>query len=284
MFALGKTVAKLSDACTDGASVGSAAEVADLVRVLTAGEASDRPSADVAAAHAFFQPLLAFRREQTSKCIGVHCNDLVRHSDGVLCAEGHLTCNQCLDGHVQSCAGEELRLLREREGRVFCPKKGGGLGCSAAAFSDSELGQTVSADVFESYVKGRMRLLESMIREELEGEGERRLLAELKRLQRDEAQRKVPPCPVLAALDLVLGLCVCGSVTRFGTHHMRSPAVLVLVGQVHRMNHTVICFTSVLLELTDVSQVDMLGLRYTPVNLGRRGVGGGSPDWWVAIV
>jgi hypothetical protein len=166
MFALGKTVAALSVACNDGASAASAAEVADLVRELTADAAKDRPSADAAAAHAFFKPLLAFRREQTFECcIGAHCTGLVRHSDGVLCAEGHLTCSECLDGYVQSCAGEELRLLREREGRVFCPKKGGGLGCGAAPFSDSELGQTISAAVFESYIKGRMRLLECIVRE-----------------------------------------------------------------------------------------------------------------------
>ncbi|KAJ1471021.1 hypothetical protein T484DRAFT_1978718, partial [Baffinella frigidus] len=118
--------------------------------------------------------------------------DLVRHSDGALCAEGHLTCRACLDGHVQNSAGEELRLLRQREGRVFCPNSGGGLGCAAAPFSDSELGQSVSAEVFESYIKGRMRLLESRLREEVEEEAEGRLQAELLRLQElDEAQREV---------------------------------------------------------------------------------------------
>ncbi|KAJ1496096.1 hypothetical protein T484DRAFT_2757674 [Baffinella frigidus] len=190
MFALGKTVEELCDACTEGGSAASAAEVADLVRVLTADAAKDRPSADVAAADAFFKPLLEFRREQTSNCC--ICLEVKRHSDGALCAEGHLTCSACLDGHVQSCAGEELRLLREREGRVCCPNSGGGLGCAAAPFSDSELGQTVSAAVFDSYVKGRMRLLESSVREEMEEEAERRIQAELQRLRTlDEGQRKV---------------------------------------------------------------------------------------------
>jgi len=190
MFALGKTVAELLTACIDGDSATSAAEVADLVRVLTAEGATDRPRADAAAAHAFFKPLLAFRREQKSECC--ICMEVARHSDGALCAEGHLTCNQCLDGYVQSCAGEELRKLREREGRVFCPKKVGGLGCGAAAFSDSELGQTVSAQVFESYVKGRMRLLESIVREEVEEEAKRRIEIDQQRLQElDAGQRKV---------------------------------------------------------------------------------------------
>ena len=208
MFALGQTVAVLSNACTDGDSVGSAAEVADLVRVLTADAAKDRPSADVAAAHAFFKPLLEFRREQTSECC--ICMEVARLSDGALCAEGHLTCNRCLDGYVQSCAGEELRLLREREGRVFCPKKGE-LGCGAAAFSDSELGQTVSAAVFDSYVKGRMQLLESSVREEMEEEAERRIQAELQRLRTlDEGQRKVRPpahCGLLKTCHLLTVTC-----------------------------------------------------------------------------
>jgi hypothetical protein len=209
MFALGKTVAELRAACTDADSAASAAEVADFERVLTADAAEDRPSADAAGAHAFFKPLFEFRREQTSKCC--ICLEVKLHSDGVLCAEGHLTCSACLDGHVQSCAGEELRLLREREGRVCCPNSGGGLGCAAAPFSDSELGQTVSAAVFDSYVKGRMRLLESSVREEMEEEAERRIQAELQRLRTlDEGQRKVRPpaqCDLLETCHLLTVTC-----------------------------------------------------------------------------
>ena len=192
MFALGKTAAELRDACIDEESATSTADVDALVRVLTANAAKDRPSADAAAAHAFFKPLLAFRREQVSKCC--ICLEVKRHSEGAVCAEDHLTCNVCMEGHVHNCAGQELRLLREREGRVSCPNRGQ-LGCRASPFSDSELGQTVSAEVFESYLKGRMQLLESIVREEMEEDVERRIHQELERLRTlDEGQRKVPLC------------------------------------------------------------------------------------------
>jgi len=189
MFALGKTLSQLREWCIDEESATSAGDVDALVRVLTANAGAQRPSADAAANHAFFKPLLAFRREQTSNCC--ICLELKRHSEGAVCAEGHLTCTGCMQGHVHTCAGQELRLLREREGRVSCPNRGQ-LGCSAAPFSDSELGHTVSAEVFDSYLKARMQLLESIVREAMEEDVERRMNEELERLRTlDEGQRKV---------------------------------------------------------------------------------------------
>ena len=83
----------------------------------------------------------------------------MRHSDGAVCAEGHLTCRDCLEGYVVSCSDDDLAALRRREGKVVCPQSGE-LGCNAVAWSDSDLGQAVSAAVFEGYLKGKMRLLE----------------------------------------------------------------------------------------------------------------------------
>lgn len=133
-----------------------------------------------------------FRREQASPCcIAIHCSGLVRHSQGVLCAEGHLTCRECMDDYVGNCAGDDLRSLRRRRGGVLCPRSGA-LGCKAGAFSDSELGGAVSAAVFSGYVKARMKLLEVEVREEMELEVEQKIEAELKRLVAlEEVQRKV---------------------------------------------------------------------------------------------
>ena len=157
MFAYGKTVSLLGSACSEGGGALSS-DVTDLVRLLTVEAADERPSADAAAAHAFFQPLLEVQRAQASACC--ICQGNVRHSDGALCAEGHLTCSKCLDEYVGRCAGHDLRALRLREGRVLCARSGEE-GCKAEAFSDSELGQAVSPAVFESYVRERMLLLET---------------------------------------------------------------------------------------------------------------------------
>ena len=180
------------------------------VSALTCSAASQRPTADAAALHPFFKPLLEDRQAEVSVCCT--CGDRVRHADAAVCSEGHATCRECLDGWVKSCAEEELRLLRQREGRVFCPKSKGNLGCKAAAFSDLELGRAVSGPVFESYLQARMRLLESNLREEMEEEAERKIQAELERLVKlDEEQRQVRfwgaprrsvPVLVVAALSL----------------------------------------------------------------------------------
>ena len=158
MFAFGRTVASLGPACSEGAR--PSAEFADLVRLLTAEAAEERPSADAAAAHAFFRPLVELQRAQVSVCC--ICLEMVRHADGALCAEGHLSCRECLDGHVRTCAEDDLRALRRRGGRVLCPRNGA-LGCKAIAWSDSELGQAVAAAVFEGYLRGRRRLLETQM-------------------------------------------------------------------------------------------------------------------------
>ena len=81
----------------------------------------------------------------------------VRHSGGALCAEGHLTCRECLEEYVRRCADD--RAARRREGRVMCPRRA--RGCNAEAWSDSELEHAVSAPVFADYLRERKLLLET---------------------------------------------------------------------------------------------------------------------------
>jgi hypothetical protein len=192
MFALGRTVDILRDACIDEDSTSSAADVNEFVKVLTHDAYLERPSADEAAKLAFFQPLLQHRLVATSTCcIGAFCSGQpLRESQGVVCGAGHFTCKDCLKGHVQSLSEQELRLLRERDGMCMCPKRNEG--CAAAPFSDSQLSRVVPATVFESYMAGRMKVLESNLREEIEEPNERRIQAELEKLRSmDEKARNV---------------------------------------------------------------------------------------------
>ena len=130
VFALGRTVAELRGKCAEAERAASAAEVDAFVAALTAREPEARPSADEAGQHAFFRALLEQRAEQVSEC--VVCMERARHADGAVCGEGHLVCRDCMEGHVQSCAGEDLRVRRQREGRVPCPHATPALGCAAA--------------------------------------------------------------------------------------------------------------------------------------------------------
>jgi hypothetical protein len=132
----------------------------------------------------------ALRELEQSEC--VVCMEHVRHADGVLCGEGHLVCRDCMEGHVQHCAGEYMRVRQQREGHVPCPCATPALGCTAAPYSDAELAQAMPAAAFEVYIRARMELVESSVREDAEREGEEWLQAELARLQAlDEAQRAV---------------------------------------------------------------------------------------------
>ena len=214
MFALGKTVETLRDACMDE---GSPADVDEFVGILTREAPGARPSADEAAGHAFFRPLLQHRQAKTSTCcIAAFCGgQLLRQSHGVVCGEGHFTCKDCLEGHVQSLSNEELRLLRERDGKCLCPMRKGELGCTAGPFSDPELSQAVSATAFEGYIAGRMKVLEVHLREEIELSNKEILEKELEKLRSmDGKQREVRTCSFIMSLrpfftfsQYVLSLC-----------------------------------------------------------------------------
>ena len=80
----------------------------------------------------------------------------VRHSEKGLCAEGHLTCRECLEVYVGRCA-DDSPAARRREGRVMCPQRA--WGCKAVAWSESELEDAVSVPVFADYCRAKVRLL-----------------------------------------------------------------------------------------------------------------------------
>jgi len=120
------------------------------------------------------------------------CKERARHADGAVCGEGHLVCRDCMEGHVQHCAGEDMRVRRQREGRVPCPHATPALGCAAAPYSDKELARAVPAAAFEAYVRARIELEESKLLEKAEHEQEEWRREELARLQAlDEEGRAV---------------------------------------------------------------------------------------------
>jgi len=116
---------------------------------------------------------------------------------------------------VQSLSNEELRLLRERDGKCLCPMRKGELGCTAGPFSDPELSQAVSATAFEGYIAGRMKVLEVHLREEIELSNKEILEKELEKLRSmDGKQREVRTCSFIMLLrpfftfsQYVLSLC-----------------------------------------------------------------------------
>jgi hypothetical protein len=88
----------------------------------------------------------------------------VGSTQGVRCrpqtegGESHFVCDGCLEGHAAAETSLELRVRRERQGRVRCPHAS--LGCDAPCFADGELARVLSEAAFARYVTARVELLE----------------------------------------------------------------------------------------------------------------------------
>lgn len=74
-------------------------------------------------------------------------------------------CDGCLEGHAAAETSLELRVRREREGRVCCPHAA--LGCDAPCFTDHELARVLSEAAFARYLTARVEMLELAAVEEV---------------------------------------------------------------------------------------------------------------------
>jgi hypothetical protein len=196
VFALGRSVKVLREKCADAESAESLAETDAFVDALTAAAPKKRPSADEATRHNFFRPVLEHRAEQASECVG-GCLERKRHTDGVVCAEGHLVCCGCLEGYVKRCVEADEGVQQHRKGRVPCPhttpgRHGKASACGAPKYSDEELAKAVPAKVFDDYVQAQVKLKKKDMQAEADREVEKRVGEEIERLKNlDEAQRAV---------------------------------------------------------------------------------------------
>jgi hypothetical protein len=160
------------------------------------------------------------------------CLDSFPLHEGVECGaehDQHYVCNGCFDGHVRTeAATEDLDMLAERHGNVFCPYKKHGC-AETAAYADAEVARHVTAATFATYTEGKKKLLEMQLVKEI-GEVERaRFEAELHRLvHMDEQQRQAHrhgialedvfnlKCPRCAAVFLDFNDCCALTCSRAG--------------------------------------------------------------------
>ena len=80
---------------------------------------------------------------------------------GLMCAGevAHFACNDCFSEFVRAKAGEELRMVRQREGHICCPV----LGCEAQPWTDAAIAQHVPEIVFAHHLYARTRLQEEAL-------------------------------------------------------------------------------------------------------------------------
>ena len=130
-------------------------------------------------------------------CVGAYCSgDSLPLHDGIECGgdQKHFVCNDCFSGHVYvQSSTDDLGSLAERCGNVFCPCQTPLLGCGdSKAFTDAAVARHASAEVFECYLKGKSKLVEMKLVEEITASERERQVAEIARLATmSEQQREV---------------------------------------------------------------------------------------------
>merc|ERR550514_2071635 len=91
--------------------------------------------------------------------------------------EKHFVCDECFDGHVTSCVGDDSIELFTRRGGVRCVHPE----CQAAPFSDGALARALPEATFALYSAAKERIAEQRINAELEKGFEERLARERQR-------------------------------------------------------------------------------------------------------
>jgi hypothetical protein len=161
-----------------------------VVRQLQHRDPAQRPSAVALLQSPFFQP------PRGDCCI---CGESFPLREGSECRADarHFLCSDCFSGHVLHQAGQDLRLLRQRDARLMCalwaPKEPRPpTHCAAPPFLDDEVARCANAEAFKVYVDSRTKLAEERLAKDMQADHDQRLKAELRRLQQmDERSRKV---------------------------------------------------------------------------------------------
>jgi len=108
------------------------------------------------------------------------CYDEVNMAAGVECSarpDAHFLCEACFQQCCLTASQEELHVLRDRAGQIFCPMQCG------SAYPQPVIAAHVPAPVFEAILHARDRLQEQQLVQQLEQQFEERMAAERRRVQ-----------------------------------------------------------------------------------------------------
>jgi hypothetical protein len=184
MFAFGRTIGEVKSACDPSEDIDVVrAEV--IVTCLCEQDPEKRMCASEAVLHAFFAPAKESRKTQTAECtLYIHdgCpRGRVNMSMGVTCSTSqHFLCASCLETLVAKAmepGGDHNTANHSRlaDGRIHCPHCMSQQPQVLCDYTDSQLGRTLPARLFDSYLHVRMKLLEDRKMCELEADMQQRL-------------------------------------------------------------------------------------------------------------
>eukprot|EP01137_Pigoraptor_chileana_P011401 Opistho-2@62209 len=113
-------------------------------------EARERPSSRDALGHVYFvspPPLAPGDREGRATCIC--CMDVHSLANGVACSDAnegsHFVCNEDFERYVQSCAADDIAVLKRRDGQITCPDSVCGRRFDSRLVADHVTSQTFGA-------------------------------------------------------------------------------------------------------------------------------------------
>jgi hypothetical protein len=188
MFAYGKTIHKVKDACdpriNNNTDVVRATAIIDALT--STRDYTTRMRASEAVRHAFFKPAKMSVLERAAECTMVLCEECegarVNINTGVTCARNqeHFICQGCLAALVTASVepgsdSDPAILSRMSDGKIHCSH------CLAqnprvmCEYTDTELAKSLPAEVFSSYLRARMQLVEDRRERELEEHMQARL-------------------------------------------------------------------------------------------------------------
>lgn len=175
----------------------------DLLEALLQHDASLRPSASVALAHAYLADDALRRAEEKEQLLGGYgtcclCREFMYEMHGLSCPRGvkdHFVCVPCLTDKVRCDSSlVDDNDLAARKGRVFCVgrtlKDSCCFGGNALPYADADIAKRVPGEAFDAYLKVREELMAAELSRAKDEELRQAVQQELERLRtQSEAER-----------------------------------------------------------------------------------------------
>ena len=198
MYSLGAVLRCLGEVLEGLGLVGLEEDGARLADRLCSDEPAPRPRAAAALEDPFFAPVFAWQSAAERECCVMsseQCEFGARPcalAQGVECGsaagEAHFVCDACFVECVRAFLKEDVRVQQLREGRMHCPKFPSE--CEGCAFADDRVAGHVPSDLFQDYLKVRIRMMEQRLVEAHEKRFQEMVAAELEKLRRMDGQQR----------------------------------------------------------------------------------------------
>lgn len=137
----------------------------ELLKSLLVIDPAARPEARKCLTLPFFAENLDPNRDTSKDLVSCQLclDDQLWHDEGIQCANGHFSCKNCFNNHVESLNDEDILKVKRRKGELTCPAPGCSVPYNPEAFM--KLMEKAAHDV---YIRKKLELKETEVVDELE--------------------------------------------------------------------------------------------------------------------